>query len=145
MKILFRALQITVYFCVIAFVILTLWLVVNGEISAGEPKVEYKDFVAILLTGLAVMIAVATVLAAMGAIWGYVIIREEINRTVERIASARAEEIANKKAAEVARESVSIAVPKMIREVVDFIQQGEEQGRADEIAEEYGREGTENE
>src|ERR1700688_4495049 len=106
MHIIFRAIQVTFYFFFIGLAILILWLVVGGKLAAEHPTVEYKDFVAILLTGLAVMIAVATVLAAAAAIWGYAIIREEIIRTVERVATKRAEEIA--------RERTNDLVPRLV-------------------------------
>jgi pheromone shutdown protein TraB len=139
MKTVFRAFQVFVYCLVVAFVGMTLWLFINGELSAQSPKLEYKDFVSILLTGIAVMIAVATVVAAMGALWGYVIIRDEIKRTVEKVATDRAEVIAKKRAEEVARERVDTLVPSLVNEMIYFMQQGEP-SKSDEIADEYGRE-----
>src|SRR6266702_3068833 len=94
MRIIFRGLQLTAYVFICAFMILFLKLYLNGELSAEHPVVEYKDFISILLTAIAVMIAIATAVAAIAAVWGYAVLREELNRTVARIASERAEEIA---------------------------------------------------
>src|SRR4051794_26710329 len=55
---------------------------------------EYKDFISILLTGLAVMIAVATILLAAAAIWGFELIRKEARLSAEHEASVVAERVA---------------------------------------------------
>jgi hypothetical protein len=61
--------------------------------------IEYKYFISILLTALAVMIAVATILIAVAAIWGFAVLREEARSSAERIAAKVAREVAESVAA----------------------------------------------
>jgi hypothetical protein len=70
---------------------------------------EYKDFISILLTGLAVMIAVATIMLAAAAVWGFEAIRKEAKASAEieaRVTSAKvAKEVAETVAARTARDT----------------------------------------
>jgi hypothetical protein len=87
--------------------------------------------VAILLTAIAVMIAIAAAVAAIAAVWGYGVIREELNRTVARMAGERAEEIA--------RERIEVMVPELVAAQMAFEKQGTET-RGDDVAEEVSKE-----
>src|SRR3954471_5594814 len=67
---------------------------------------EYKDFISILLTGLAVMIAVATVFLAAAAIWGFEAIRREAKASAEIEARETATTVARAVATRTARETL---------------------------------------
>jgi len=49
----------------------------------GGDGIEYKDLITIILTALAVMIAVGTVVIAIMAIWGYKSISDEMKKMIE--------------------------------------------------------------
>ena len=78
-------------------------------IGAG-PSVEYKDFIAILLTVLAVMIGIAAFMVALVAIWGIA----EGKKMLEGIATEIAEKAANKRVDEM--------LPRSMEEVLAFDQ-----------------------
>jgi hypothetical protein len=134
MMIVFAALRAVAWCLFCALAVLFLYLYINGQIGAGpdHPVIEYKDFVTILLTALAVMIAVATVVVAVAAVWGYVAIRDEISRTVKEIAGKRAEEVA--------RDRIEAIAPGLVKEIIRFDEQLSE-SRSDDIAKEYSKEG----
>jgi hypothetical protein len=95
---------------------------------AGErPIVEYKDYVSILLTALAVMIAVATIIAAFGGFWGFEVLRKELVKT----AAETSTKVAEAKIAEV--------VPGLVEKALKFDREVPA-AEADQIAEEYGKE-----
>ena len=97
-------------FNIVFLVILT---VKFGWHGLSEPTGEwsYPDLVVILLTGVAVLLAVATVFIAGMAIWGYAAIREA--------AQAKAEEIANTVATDVARTvATDVAQTVAMREAI---------------------------
>ena len=71
----------------------------SGKDSEG---VEYKDLVVIILTALGVMIAVATIVLAALAIWGFSTLREEASRIAREVAPAAAREAAEPVAARTA-------------------------------------------
>lgn len=119
-----RAIQITSWCFLSALMIVILWLVARGELSVEHPTIEYKDFVAILLTAIGVMIAIAAVVAALGAIWGFGVLRAEVKKA----------------ATEAARKETRKIVPGLVAEAVEFGKQGRET-QADKVAEEYGKEG----
>jgi hypothetical protein len=66
--------------CNVALGILVLYFLSRGyqPPPKASQTIEYKDFISILLTGLAVMIAVMTVFLAAAAIWGYERIRRDV-------------------------------------------------------------------
>jgi hypothetical protein len=132
MRTIFLGLLTTAALFVCAFMVLFLKLYLNGELTAEHGAVvEYKDFISILLTAIAVMIAIATVVSAIAAVWGYGVIREELNRTVARIAGDRAEEIA--------RGRIDVMVPRLVAAQMAFEKQGTGT-RGDEVAEEVSKE-----
>jgi uncharacterized membrane protein YcjF (UPF0283 family) len=100
-----------------------LFVASSDSISSAHPTIEYKDFVSILLTALAVMIAIAAVIAALAAIWGFAVLREE----------------ASKSAAEAARDETRKIIPRLVKEAMDFAKAASE-SRGDEVADEYGKE-----
>jgi hypothetical protein len=132
MRTIFLGLLATAALFICAFMILFLKLYLNGELTVEHSAVvEYKDFISILLTAIAVMIAIATAVAAMAAVWGYGAIREELNRTVAKTAGDRAEEIA--------RSRIDVMVPQLVAEQMAFEKQGTE-SRGDDVAEEISKE-----
>jgi hypothetical protein len=99
-----------------------------GFPSVGEgPSVEYKDFVSILLTVLAVMIGVAAFIVALVAIWGIA----EGRKMLESIARDIAEQAAIKR--------VNDLVPRMVDEALAFDQSQPdvEESNGNRIAEAY--------
>ena len=112
----------------IASALMALYFMAGNSPATGDhPVVEYKDFVSILLTAIAVMIGVAAVFAAFAAIWGFDLLRKEIVKTAteaaERAAAARVNEL----------------VPSQVDKALEFEREvpGAE---ADKIAEEFGKE-----
>jgi ABC-type enterochelin transport system permease subunit len=94
-----RAFIIALLLIVIALLATILWLQVHahpiwipGEKDAEG--VEYKDFISILLTALAVMIALATILLAGLALWGFGALKDEARSVAERVAKETAEPVA---------------------------------------------------
>ena len=94
----------------IALGILVIYLLARGY--QPPPKdgqtIEYKDFISILLTGLAVMIAVATIILAAAAVWGFEAIRKD--------AKASAEIVARETATNVARDVATTVAARTARE-----------------------------
>jgi hypothetical protein len=95
----------------VALGVLVIWFLSRGY--QPPPKdaqtLEYKDFVTILLTVLAVMIAVATIMLAAAAVWGFEAIRKEAKASAEiearSIAAKVAKDIAETVAARTARDT----------------------------------------
>jgi hypothetical protein len=88
--------------------------------------IEYKDFISILLTGLAVMLAVGTIMIAAAAVWGFEAIRKEVRISADAVAretSMRvAKEVAGPVAARTAREvGPSDTSPVEAGEIVDAL------------------------
>ncbi len=67
--------------------------------------IEYKDFVAILLTAVIVMLAVLTAVLALFAVWGFSVIRDEARVAAEREAAKVARDVAGSVAARTALEA----------------------------------------
>jgi hypothetical protein len=88
--------------------ILVLYFLARGYQPAPKDAqtIEYKDFISILLTGLAVMIAVATVFLAAAAIWGFEAIRREAKASAEIEARETATTVARAVATRTARETL---------------------------------------
>jgi len=126
---LIRALQVTALFLICAVSIVSMYAFTNGSLAGARPPVvEYKDFVTILLTALAVMIAVATFMGALAAVWGFTVLRDEAHRAAEAAAE------------KVAKAHVESTVPRLVEEAMNFA--GQSKGtKADAVAEEYGKEG----
>jgi hypothetical protein len=61
----------------VALGVLVLWFLSRGyqPLPKEAQALEYKDFISILLTGLAVMIAAGTIMIAAAAVWGFEAIR----------------------------------------------------------------------
>src|SRR4051794_14140465 len=86
-----RAFQVLLTIFNIAFFWMAKFFIWKGGVTTphSEP-IEYKDLVAILLTGIAVMIAIAAVFLAVLAIWTY----REAMTLIERVARETATPIA---------------------------------------------------
>lgn len=87
---------------------LVLSLLDRQQQTGGPPSpIEYKDFVAILLSALSVMIAILGLLLAAAAIWGYQELKgaalkaalEQVEKTVPSIAARAAEAVARQQVA----------------------------------------------
>jgi hypothetical protein len=104
-------------------------VVFRGHALVPEPAqaVEFKDFASILLTAVAVMFAIATVVIALAAIWGFSQLKDEAAKVARDVAStvakARAEEI----------------VPGVVEQALNFDKQAVSAVDADKIAQEYGK------
>jgi hypothetical protein len=91
--------------------ILVLYFLSRGYQPPPKEKqtIEYKDFISILLTGLAVMVAVATIILAAAAIWGFEAIRKDAKASAENVAretaTAVAKDVAETVAARTARDT----------------------------------------
>jgi heme/copper-type cytochrome/quinol oxidase subunit 2 len=88
----------------VALGILVIYLQSRAYHSPGKEAqpIEYKDFISILLTGLAVMIAVATIVLAAAAIWGFEALRKEAKASAENVARETATAVATVVAKDVA-------------------------------------------
>jgi hypothetical protein len=116
----FRATMVTLGVAITALLIMNLYFLASGDVSNAHPAIEYKDFVTILLTALGVMIVVA----AIAAVWGFAILKEE----------------ARSFARETALNETRAIVPRLVDEAFTFAREAEEVP-GDDVAEEYGREG----
>ena len=97
-------------FCsIFTLMVIVIYLLSPHSPNARAHEIEYKDFISILLTGLAVMVAVATVLLAAAAIWAFEFIRRE--------ACAAAILEAKKVAEKEARETASAVAIRMARSI----------------------------
>lgn len=115
--------------------------IARGDLSKPDgPIVEYKDFVTILLTCLAVMIAVATIFAAVAAVWGFDFLKRETQAHAEAAAHVSAEKIAS--------ERIEAILPGLVEQAVRFqMQQGSNTSsgqnnsndQADQIADEVAK------
>ena len=94
---------------------------------SATPQVEYKDFVAILLTALAVMIGIAAFLVAVIAIWGFA----EGKRMLEMVAQKTAETVAER----VAISRVNALIPAQVALAIQA--EKDDIGDSDKIAEAY--------
>jgi hypothetical protein len=112
----------------VALGILVLYFLMRGY--RPPPKdaqtIEYKDFISILLTGLAVMMAVGTIMIAAAAVWGFEAIRKEVRVSADAVARETAtriaKEVAGPIAARTAREvSPSDTSPAEAGELVDAL------------------------
>jgi hypothetical protein len=120
---LIQAIQTVLLLVGVALLGIMLYFVAANDVSSAHPAIEYKDFVSILLTSLGVMIAIAAVIAALAAIWGFSVLREEVRRA----------------AMLTARKETRKIVPTLVSDQLEFERQGKET-MADKIAEEYGKE-----
>jgi hypothetical protein len=88
----------------IALGVLVLYFLMRGY--QPPPKetqtIEYKDFISILLTGLAVMMAVGTIMIAAAAVWGFEAIRKEVRISADAVARETATRIAREVAGPIA-------------------------------------------
>lgn len=124
---LFRAFQIVGWCLVFAVVLIAVYFMGAASRTTGaNPVIEYKDFVAILLTALGVMVAVAAVAAAFAAVWGFELLRKEMREV----------------AGQIAKNEVQATVPGLVDEAMAFQREGRVVA-GDRVAEEYERE-TEN-
>jgi predicted membrane protein len=87
--------------------------------SKDAQTIEYKDFISILLTGLAVMIAVMTVFLAGAAIWGYERIRKEAREVAEKEAQKVASAVATRVARDTPRSETTAEDANLIAEAED--------------------------
>jgi hypothetical protein len=108
----------------IAFAILAVYFIQKGGVITPQSQaLDYKDFVTILLTGIAVMIAVGAVAVALFAVWGFSALREEARESARRAAEARIDEL----------------VPSLVEKALKFDREAAG-AEADQIAQEYGKE-----
>jgi hypothetical protein len=97
------------------------------SLSLGaSQEVEYKDFISILLTALAVMIAILATTFAIAAVWGYAALKEE----VVKASKAEAREAAQVEA----RTTADVVAMRVARELAQQTLPGEAA-----TGEDYGR------
>jgi predicted RNase H-like nuclease len=127
MTMLLRAFQIVGWCFVVALALVAAFALAGNGITSDHPVVEYKDFVSILLTAIAVMIGIGAVAAAFAAIWGFELLRREIVKAAAEIAAKAAEE------------KIDEVVPGLVEKALKFDREvpGPE---ADKIAREFGKE-----
>jgi hypothetical protein len=108
----YRRTAIAILVCFnISLGILVIWFLSRGYHPPPKEAqaLEYKDFISILLTGLAVMIATGTVMLAAAALWGFDVIRKEAKASAEaearKIAAQVAKDVAETVAARTARDT----------------------------------------
>jgi hypothetical protein len=125
MTMLLRALQFVGWCSVIAVALVVAVAFSHSSAPSEHPVVEYKDFVSILLTAIAVMIGIGAVIAAFAAIWGFDLLRKEMTK------------IAADAAADVATKRVDEIVPGLVEQSLKVDRQvtGKD---ADEIAKVIG-------
>jgi hypothetical protein len=139
MSLILRALAAVGLCFVLAAAWMAIQLVAGGGSTTGQMAVvEYKDFVTILLTALAVMIAVGTIMAAFAAIYGFDLLRKELVKASAETAAKVAAEQAEK----IARARVDELVPGLVDQTVRFEREVPAEA-ANEIAKEFGKEGGE--
>ena len=99
--------------------------IAHGDLEkSSAPLVEYKDFVTILLTALGVMIAIATIFAAIGAFWGFDLLRRETQASTERAARAQVDAI----------------LPSLVEQALRFERQAGAQQNTDASADQIAQE-----
>jgi hypothetical protein len=105
--------------------LMTYYLFRGGVITPASAPLEYKDFVAILLTALGVMIALGALLIAVLAVWTY-------KNAMELITAA---------ADKAARERVDLILPGLVEDQMRFEEEdiGDAE-EADKIAGAYAKE-----
>lgn len=114
----------------VAFAIMALYFIFKGGVvTPASASLEYKDFVAILLTGLGVMIALGALLIAVLAIWTY-------KNAIELIVEA-----AQRAAEKAARAHVEATVPGMVDDVIRFKKEDAGDSDPNAIATAYSKEG----
>lgn len=105
--------------------VLGVWLLVGYMVSRNVEAgggIDGADLVTIVLTALAVMLAILTIFLASLAVWGYASIREAAGRIAAEVAERIAAEVAEKTAKETAAEVAA----RTSREIQD-----QESGQAD--------------
>lgn len=65
-------------------------------LTPGDPAIEYKDFISIVLTALSLMVTILGAFIAILAVFGFNEIRKEARRIATRIAKAEAVQVATK-------------------------------------------------
>lgn len=127
-----KALKLFAVLFICALTVLLFHFIAKGDLEKpSAPIVEYKDFVTILLTALGVIIAIATIFAAIGAIWGFDLLRRETHASAEKAA----------------REKVDEILPSLVEQAVRFQLQGSNalsggkgsNDQADQIADEVAK------
>jgi hypothetical protein len=99
----------------VSFFLLNLFILWRSGIATPHSEhLDYKDFVAILLTGVTVMIAIAALFVAAAAIWTYKEGMEVIRAAADKAAREVAEGIATRVAREVS-EGVATRVARETR------------------------------
>jgi hypothetical protein len=137
-----RALKFAVAVFMCGQMVVIFHFIARGDLSKPDtPIVEYKDFVTILLTCLGVMIAVATIFAAVAAVWGFDLLKRETQAHAETAAQASAERIAHAR--------IEAILPGLVERAVRFQMQqgpnvssgqGTSEDQADQIADEVAKE-----
>lgn len=86
-----RAAQILFWLSQVGFAVLALYFIFQGGVQrADSPPIAYGDFIAILLTALAVMMAVAAFFVAILAVWGYKEAHTLVTQTAREAAESAA-------------------------------------------------------
>jgi hypothetical protein len=100
-----RAFQVLLTIFNLGFAVMALYFIFKGGVKTPHSEhLEYKDFVTILLTALAVMIAIAALFIAAAAVWTY----KEAMEIIRGIADTAARDVAASVAARVARETRAV-------------------------------------
>ena len=86
-----QAINTVLFLILVSLMITVLWFQLHGHpvILAGDNVangIEYKDYITILLTALAVMMAMATILLAALAIWGFGALKDEAKKVAQEVA-----------------------------------------------------------
>lgn len=89
------------YFNVFALIVLII-LIYRSSFHPSLDGMEYKDFISIILTALAALLAAVTIIIALVGAWGYNSIRDNATRVAESVAAQTAENVAARTAKEVA-------------------------------------------
>jgi hypothetical protein len=126
-----HAINIFCFLFNVALSALLLYLLWSSRLPLAKDGqgIEYKDFISILLTALAVMIAAATILLATAAIWGFTALREEARSSAEKEASRVARDIAESVATRTARETKPTDTsPAEAEKIADAMKEGGSDG-----------------
>jgi hypothetical protein len=109
----FRAAVLIVGLFNVALFAILVWVVGRGhwQLPTGPSAIEYKDFIAILLTGIALMVALLALVAAGAAVWGFENIRKEAARVAKKEARRAAKDEANSVATRTVREFLDQTAP----------------------------------
>jgi hypothetical protein len=113
--------------------VLLWWVGKNGPAVVANPTaaqgLEYKDFIAILLTAIGVMIAIAALLIAMLAIWGFEAGKKLLLESTKAAAVSHVDKIVP--------QMVDAMVPQLVEDKLRFERKAGQTGDADAIAESY--------